>query len=110
MPYRVPMNVNLTPRPKASFWGVDALENEAAADAASPEVQARRPYVPGRSSPGFADPRHDGPPRVSPLQSERMLEALQSVGIDSTLLTVEGGGHGGDGFDAMVAPVSAAHP
>ena len=91
------------PTPESQLLGVDALENEAAADAASPEVQARALTSPAGHPPvllihGTMDRR------VSPLQSERMLEALQSVGIDGTLLTVEGGGHGGDGFDAMVAP------
>lgn len=91
------------PTPETQLLGVDALSGKDAADAASPEAQIG----------GLATPQAHPPVllihgtmdrRVSPLQSQRMRDTLAAAGVPVTLLTVEGGGHGGDGFDAMVAP------
>ncbi len=91
------------PTPESQLLGVDALKDLAAADGASPEVQVRA-MADGSGYPPTLLIHGDSDGRVSPLQSGRMLEALQGAGIESDLLIVEGGGHGGDGFDAMVAP------
>lgn len=95
------------PTPESRLLGADALTNRALADAASPNVQAR-------DLPETADL----PPtllvhgtmdrRVSPLQSQRVVETLTARGAAGELILVEGGGHGGDGFDAVVGP-SIAH-
>ena len=36
---------------------------------------------------------------VSPLQSQIFYDALQTIGLDSTLIFLQGAGHGGDAFD-----------
>jgi acetyl esterase/lipase len=95
------------PTPESQLLGADARENKALADAASPDVQTRDLPAEAALPPtllvhGTMDVR------VSPLQSQRVLDILKARGADADLILVEGGGHGGDGFDAIVAP-SIAH-
>lgn len=95
------------PTPESQLLGLDALQNPDASDAASPEVQARllgdgQELAPLLLVHGTMDPR------VSPLQSERVLQTVTAQGAQAELLLVPGGNHGGEGFDAMVAP-SIAH-
>lgn len=95
------------PTPESQLLGLDALTNEALADAASPVVQARELPAEAILAPtllvhGTMDTR------VSPLQSQRAHETLTARGAETDLILVEGGRHGGEGFDAVVAP-SIAH-
>lgn len=95
------------PTPESQLLGVDARENKSLADAASPVVQARD-LPEGAALPPTLLVHGTMDRRVSPLQSQRVLEILNARGAEAELILVEGGGHGGDGFDALVAP-SIAH-
>ncbi len=91
------------PTPESQLLGMNALEHKKAADAASADVAlgvlpADADIPPILLVHGTADHR------VSPLQSQHVHEVLQGRGAKVELILVEGGGHGGDGFDAIVAP------
>lgn len=95
------------PTPESQLLGMDARQNRDAADAASADIAlgalpADAVIPPILLVHGTADTR------VSPLQSDRVFEVLQARGADVQLIRVEGGNHGGEGFDEIVAP-SMAH-
>ncbi len=92
------------PSPESQLIGVPVPENPEAADAASPEraLAALEKDVP---LPPFFLVHGDADQVVSPLQSVRLMEALQAHGTDVSLRIVASGGHGGDGFEAVVPEV-----
>ena len=91
------------PTPEAQLLGVSPLEYPAIGDAASPD--ARAAILPSDATvPPTYLVHGDSDPRVSPLQSARVRDVLAARGTEVSLDTVKGGRHGGDGFDAMVAP------
>ena len=91
------------PTPETKLIGADAQEDKAAADAASPDLHAIGLPADAMLPPtllihGTMDPR------VSPLQSQRVYDTFKSRGTVVDLIFVEGGKHGGEGFDAVVQP------
>lgn len=89
-------------QPESNLLGVDAVENPAAADQASPEVAARS--LSGASLPPILLVHGTEDPRVSPKQTQRMFETLTARGAEVDLIYVEGGGHGHEGFEKVVKP------
>jgi acetyl esterase/lipase len=80
-----------------AFLGGPLVENREAAVQASPVTWASASSAPMLHVHGTEDPT------VAFRQSERIHQALIEAGADSTLRTVEGGGHGRDGeFDGDV--------
>ncbi|SNS54411.1 alpha/beta hydrolase [Tropicimonas sediminicola] len=91
------------PSPETNLIGVDAQQDKPAADAVSPDIQAAK-LPPEAALPPILLVHGDADPRVSPLQSKRVLDVLSGRGSDAELIIVEGGGHGGDPFNAAVQP------
>lgn len=91
------------PSPETNLIGIDAVENKAAADAASPVLQAAA-LAEGTALPPILLVHGDSDPRVSPLQSQRAYDVFAERGGEVELIIVEGGGHGGEPFNSAVQP------
>jgi acetyl esterase/lipase len=91
------------PSPESKLLGVDAVQNKDVSDAASPDVAAASLSSDQAFPPTFLV-HGDSDPRVSPLQSARVEKVLADLGTEVSLTMVKGGKHGGEGFDAVVAP------
>ncbi len=91
------------PTPESRLLGGDVQKNRRAADAASPDVAAAE-LDPAKMFPPTLLVHGTADPAVSPLQSERVRDVLAARGTRVELIQVPGGGHGGDGFDAVVDP------
>jgi acetyl esterase/lipase len=84
--------------PEAKLVGGALQENKEKAEAASPIAYVSKDDPPFLNVHGTADP-------VVPFaQSETLHAALKKAGVDSTLITVEGGGHG-QGFPPVVREI-----
>lgn len=91
------------PTPEARLLGVSSQKDKAAADAASPDEQAKKLPGDARIAPTLLI-HGDMDPRVSPLQSERVFKVFKARGVDVKLMLVKGGKHGRKGFQQMVKP------
>ncbi len=93
----------LIPTPESRLLGVDAQANKPLADAASPDI-AIAALDTSLAFPPTLLVHGDADPAVSPLQSARVRDVLASRGGEVDLISIAGGGHGGEAFDAAVAP------
>ena len=94
--------------PESHLIGGAVQENKDAARAASPITYVSKDDAP------FLILHGDKDPLVPYAQSEEFLAALKTAGVDATLQTIQGGGHGGPGFQtpemqAMVRDFFAKH-
>jgi dipeptidyl aminopeptidase/acylaminoacyl peptidase len=87
------------PTPEDILIGEDARKNKAVADAASPAEYAKS--LKDASLPPHLLIHGDSDNRVSPKQSERVFQTYQNLGVESELVIVEGGAHGGRQFEDM---------
>lgn len=78
--------------PESHLIGGAVQENKDAARAASPITYVSKDDAPILIMHGDKDPL------VPYAQSEEFLAALKKAGVDATLQTIQGGGHGGPGF------------
>lgn len=88
------MNHDAPDSPESLLIGGAVQENKDKARAASPITYVTKDDAPFLIVHGSADPL------VPAAQSEQLHSALQKAGVESTLRVIEGGGHGGKGFDA----------
>lgn len=89
------------PSPETLLLGASVPDNPDAADALSPRAQiAELPA--GIDLPPILLTHGTADFVVSPRQSQRLYDTLQENGHEASLSWVEGGGHGGDGFEAAV--------
>jgi acetyl esterase/lipase len=94
------MNHDAPDSPEAKLVGGALQENKDKAKAASPIT-----YV-SKDDPPFLQVHGNADPVVPYAQSEALHAALKKVGVASTLVTVEGGGHG-QGFPAEAKEIVA---
>jgi acetyl esterase/lipase len=89
------------PSPESLLVGVPVPDSKDEADAASPLVYAQR-LPSGTELPDFMLTHGTADFVISPLQTQRMYDVLVNQGGAETvtLKWVDGGGHGGDHFDA----------
>lgn len=94
------INHDAADSPEGKLIGGPLQENRDKAKAASPIT-----YV-SKDDPPFLNIHGDADPVVPYHQSEKLHEALKQAGVSSTLITVEGGGHG-QGFPPEISEIVA---